>query len=183
MKLEDVLAKKRTTILKKWFDHVVDTYPTDTSRFLKSQKDPFANPVGNTTREGLGALFADLQKETLDLSAAAEHLDPIVRIRAVQHFSPGQATGFVFAIKPIVRGQLGELETDRELADGLAAFNGRVDQLCLIAFDCYMKCREKIYQIQASEQRNQFFKAFERAGLVTEIENGEPDPGKSDLTQ
>jgi hypothetical protein len=183
MKLEDVLAKKRATIVKKWFDHVVDTYPTDTSRFLKSQKDPFANPVGNTTREGLGALFADLQAETLDTAAAADHLDPIIRIRAVQHFSPGRATGFVFAIKSIVRGHLGGLGADRELADALAAFDGRVDQLCLIAFDCYMKCREKIYQIQASEQRNRFFKAFERAGLVTEIENGGPGSGKSDLTQ
>jgi len=34
---------------------VVDTYPADTSRFLKSQKDPFANPVGGATIQGLDA--------------------------------------------------------------------------------------------------------------------------------
>jgi len=63
MKLESVLVKKQTAIVKKWFDLVVDTYPADTSRFLKRQKDPFANPVGSTTLEGLNAIFTDLVGE------------------------------------------------------------------------------------------------------------------------
>ena len=40
---------------------VVDTYPADTSRFLKRQKDPFANPVGNTTLESLEAVVGELR--------------------------------------------------------------------------------------------------------------------------
>jgi hypothetical protein len=183
MKLESVLAKKRTAIVKKWFDLVVDTYPADTSRFLKSQKDPFANPVGNATREGLAALLDELGRGRLDPTAAAGHLDPIIRIRAVQRFTPGQATGFVFSLKQFVRDHLAEAGADRELAGELAAFDARVDQLCLIAFDIYMKCREKIYQLQATEQKDRYFKAFKRAGLVTDIGDGEPTPGDPDLTQ
>jgi hypothetical protein len=182
MKLESVLAQKRSAIVKKWFDLVVDTYPPDTSRFLKSQKDPFANPVGNTTREGLAGLVADLAKEP-DPEAAAGHLDPIIRIRAVQKFTPAEATGFVFSLKQIIRDQIGAAAADSEMQAGLAALDARIDQLCLIAFDIYMKCREKIFQIQADEQRNRIFKAFQRAGLVTEIGDGEPDSGDSDLTQ
>jgi hypothetical protein len=182
MKLESVLAQKQSAIVKKWFDLVVDTYPPDTSRFLKSQKDPFANPVGSTTREGLAGLIAGLAKEP-DPVAAAGHLDPIIRIRAVQNFTPGQATGFVFSLKQIIRGQMGDAAADSDMQAELAALDARVDQLCLIAFDIYVKCREKIFQIQANEQRNRFFKAFQRAGLVTEIGDGEPNPGNSDLTQ
>jgi hypothetical protein len=177
MKLDSVLAQKQTAIVKKWFDFVVDTYPPDTSRFLKSQKDPFANPVGSTTREGLSGLVAGLAKE-LDPEAAEGHLDPIIRIRAVQNFTPAKATGFVLSLK-----QIGGAASDSEMQADLAAFDARVDQLCLLAFDIYVKCREKIFQIQANEQRNRFFKAFERAGLVTEIGDGEPSPGNSDLTQ
>ena len=182
MKLESVLEKKQTAIVKKWFDLVVDTYPADTSRFLKRQKDPFANPVGSTTFEGLKSLFTDLMQE-LDPESAAGHNDPIIRIRAVQNFTPGQATGFVLSLKKIVRDQLGDRAGDPEQMRELEAFETRVDQLCLIAFDIFVKCREKIYQIQANEQRNRFFKAFERAGLVSEIPEKETDPGKSDLTQ
>lgn len=182
MKLESVLLKRQTAIVKKWFDLVVDTYPADTSRFLKRQNDPFANPVGSTTLEGLKALFADLMKE-LEPESAAGHIDPIIRIRAVQNFTPGQATGFVLSLKKIVRDHLGGDAGDPERRRELEAFDARVDQLCLIAFDIFVKCREKIFQIQATEQRNRFFKAFERAGLVSEIPEHETDPGKSDLTQ
>lgn len=182
MKLESVLAKKHSAIVKKWFDHVVDTYPADTSRFLKSQKDPFANPVGSTTREGLSALFADLSGN-LDPEAAAGHLDPIIRIRAVQNFTPAQATGFVFSLKQIVRDHLSAGAGDSELQSGLAEFDARVDQLGLIAFDIYVQCREKIFRIQATEQRNRFFKAFHRAGLITDVDEDDPNPGRSDLTQ
>ncbi len=182
MKLESVLVQKQSAIVKKWFDFVVDTYPADTSRFLKRQKDPFANPVGNTTRQSLSALLDGLLKAP-DPDAAAGHLDPIIRIRAVQNFTPSRATGFVLALKQIVREQAGKAAGDGELQAGLADFDDRVDQLCLIAFDIYVKCREKIFQIQATEQRNRVFKAFERAGLVTDIGECEPKPGKSDLTQ
>jgi hypothetical protein len=182
MKLESVLLKKQTAIVKKWFDLVVDTYPSDTSRFLKRQKDPFAIPVGSTTLEGLNAIFADLMGE-LKPESAMGHIDPIIRIRAVQNFTPGQATGFVLSLKKIVRDQLGDDSGDPERRGELEAFDARVDQLCLIAFDVFVKCREKIFQIQATEQRNRFFKAFERAGLVSEIPEKETDSGKSDLTQ
>ena len=182
MKLESVLSKKQTAIVKKWFDLVVETYPADTSRFLKSQKDPFANPVGSTTLEGLKALLVDLMGE-LDPETAAGHIDPIIRIRAVQQFTPGQATGFVLSLKQIVRDQLGAEAGAAERRHELEAFDARVDQLCLIAFDVFVQCREKIFQIQATEQRNLFFKAFERAGLISEIPEKETDPGKSDVNQ
>jgi len=57
MKLEKLLSQHKTALIKRWFDEVVRTYPVGTAKFLKQQKDPFANPVGRTTLNGLEALF------------------------------------------------------------------------------------------------------------------------------
>jgi len=45
MRLEELLAQKKTAVIDKWFDVVAETYPADTAIFIKRQKDPFANPV------------------------------------------------------------------------------------------------------------------------------------------
>ena len=57
MRLNNLLAQRKTAIIKKWFALAIETYPSDTANFLKSQKDPFANPVGRTIYRGLEALF------------------------------------------------------------------------------------------------------------------------------
>jgi hypothetical protein len=168
MGVENLLATHKAVILKKWFDHVVNTYPPDTARFLKHQKDPFGNPVGAATHKGLDALLDTLASST-EASAVAAHFDPIIRIRAVQNFSPSQAVGFVFFLKGIVRETLGPKLAEKGGADQMADLEMRIDRLALIAFDVYMRCREKIYELRANEARNRFFKAFERAGLITEL--------------
>jgi hypothetical protein len=38
-----------------------------------------------------------------------------------------------------------------------------------------MQCREKIYELKANEMKNRTFRAFERAGLVSEMPEVEPD--------
>ena len=50
------LAAKKQDILNSWFQATVDSYPAETARFIKSQKDPFANPVGQTTHQSLDTL-------------------------------------------------------------------------------------------------------------------------------
>jgi myo-inositol catabolism protein IolC len=56
---------------------------------------------------------------------------------------------------------------DNQIAAELLKLESKIDQLCLMAFDIYMQCREKIYQISANETRNRTFRAFERAGLIS----------------
>ena len=83
MRLENILEQKKALVLKKWFELVVQTYPADTSNFMKTQKDPFSNPVGKTFSRGLEALF-DLMLTGWDAEAVSSFLDPMIRIRAVQ---------------------------------------------------------------------------------------------------
>ncbi len=161
--LKDILKSKRSEILKSWSQYIRDTYPPETSRFLHSQPNEFANPVGAAIGRVTDQLFDFLVEKDLPWEKAAHVLDDVVRLRAVQEFSPSHAVGFIFLLKRAVRNAvLGELQA-KELWPDLLAFESKVDNLALTAFDLYMKCREKIYELRATEIRNRTSRILERA--------------------
>ena len=174
MRLNNLLAQRKTAIIKNWFTLTVETYPPDTASFLKRQKDPFANPVGRTVSLGLEALFNELLKE-MDYEIITSFLDPIIRIRAIQNFSPSQAVSFIFLLKKAIRENTKKEVPEEQLFNELLLFESKIDQLVMIAFNLYMQCKEKIYDLKANEMRNTTYKAFKRAGLVREMPVDEPD--------
>ena len=162
-------------MISKWFEALINTYPPDTSRFLKRQKDAFANPVGQTSLKALETLF-DIFLTDMDHDSVVACLDPVIRIRAIQTmFSPSQVVGFIFSLKKILRTELKKELNDIAILKELHEFDLKIDDIVLIAFDIFMGCREKIYEIKANEERNKIYKAFARAGLVAEIPEKEPD--------
>jgi len=178
MGLEGLLEKHKRTIVNKWFDLVARTYPPDTAQFLKRQKDPFANPVGRTTFKGLEGMYDQLMGK-MDDEAIVPFLDPIIRIRAVQSFTPSKAAGFVFSLKSIVRETVGGQLREKEELKELAALDERIDRIGLLAFDIYMRCREQVYRLKANEIRNRVFSAFHRAGLVADTPEDGPETNKT----
>jgi hypothetical protein len=166
--LKNQLMAKKSAILKKWFDAVADTYPDNTSNFLKKQKAQFTNPVGHTLAEGLEGLFEALLKGVIP-DTVSTFLDSIIRIRAIQEFTPSEAVSFVFLLKKIVRQELGaENLQQQRLSEELAAFDSSVDDLALYSFDIYMKCREKIYDLKANEARSMTFRLLQQAKLIVD---------------
>jgi hypothetical protein len=163
--LEKILKKNKAAIAEQWFNLAAQTYAIDTAQFLKSQTDPFANPVGNAMMTGLVGVLEQLI-HTMDPKALHSHLDSIIRIRAVQDFTPSQATAFILSFKKVLRDHLSKELQDSRLAVEFIELESKIDQICLMAFDIYMQCREKVYQISANETRKRTFKAFERAGLI-----------------
>jgi hypothetical protein len=175
---QKLIKQEKATILQKWFVLAIQAYDPDTAKFLKNQKDQFANPVGNNTLKGLQGLLDQLL-DNLEPKTVISYLDPIIRIRAVQAFTPSQATAFVLSLKTVLRETLGKkLRDDQMIADFLE-FESKIDRLCLMAFDIYMECKEKIYQISANETRNRTFSAFERAGLISEATQDHPKKKKT----
>jgi hypothetical protein len=166
-RLKGLIEDRKDHIIKEWFDAAVQTYAPDTAAFVKGQKDPFANPVGSTTIKSIRFLLEQLLEDA-NHQALSDGLDSIIRIRAVQNFTPSQATAFIFSLKTILRNTLKKELQDIQLAKEFLAFESKIDELCLLAFDVYMACREKVYQIGANETRNTIFSAFERAGLVAD---------------
>jgi len=167
IKLTNLLLQKRSTILQKWFHLILETYPADTQRFLKEQKNRFANPVGSTIFHGIEGLFEELLRG-MDCEKLLPFLDNIIRIRAVQDFSPSQAIVFIPLLKKIIREELESEIRENRLLEELLEFESRIDQLALQAFDIYMRCREKVYEIQAKELRNRSSKLLERINLIHE---------------
>jgi hypothetical protein len=169
--LVKIIERKKAAIVKKWFDLTTQTYAPDTAEFLKSKTDPFANPVGGSILSGLDGLLDQLIND-MDPQTISLCLDPIIRIRAVQNFTPSQAVAFILSLKKALRMSLTKELRDIRNVTELLDLESKIDRLCLMAFDTYMQCREKIYQLSANEMKNRTFRAFERAGLVSEKAEG-----------
>ena len=148
MNLETLLAPKKKAITQKWIAQVLDSYGSP--EFFKRQKDRFANPIGATVSEGLQDLYGILLAER-DLRDAAGPLENIIKIRAVQDFTPSQAVSFVYLLKSIVREELAREKNREDIQAGLSALEARIDKVALMAFDFYMDCRERLHKIRVNE--------------------------------
>lgn len=165
--LERLLMGKKPEILRKWRESVIETYPVDARRFLSRIDDQFGNPVGYTIARAI-EVFCDELLGEFKPEVFASHLDEIVRIRAVQDFSPAQAIGFIFNLKRIVREEIEE-ELNKEEIKDLYELDSRIDALALMAFNKYMECREKVYDVRLNEMRNLSMKMLERMNAKREL--------------
>ena len=90
-----------------------------------------------------------------------------VRIRAVQDLSASEAVGFVFLLKQAVRDVLPGKH-------GLSGLHDRIDRLTLEAFDRFVACREKIYELRMREVRNRTLALERLMAGGTEQRDGPP---------
>jgi len=171
MGLESLLVRNKRTILDKWFNFLSATYPADTAEFLRRTGDPFSNPIGSSARSGLEAIFDELLGG-MDPRPLSDFLDPIIRIRAVQSFTPSQAVGFIFSLKTAIRDVLGEAALSQPLFSELQEFELRIDELALLGFNLYMECREKLFQLKEEEMKTRAILLLAEAGAI----HGKPGP-------
>lgn len=153
MQLYDLLIEKKGPILNKWIDLVLASYPADASKIFKKQKDRFANPVGYNVSHCLTELYAALVDKT-DLETVVPVLEELVKVRAVQTFSPSDAISFVYIFKQVIKEQC-----DKEGIDSLDLkewfeFESRIDVVAYTVFDLYMASRERLYQIRINELKS-----------------------------
>jgi hypothetical protein len=153
MNLNHLLAKKKKAILHQWFDRTLRTYPIDMQVFFRQHGDPFANPVGSTIFAGLDGLLGELLRKG-DPEKTRSLLDSILRIRAIQDFPPSQAVVFLPLLKGILKEEIGEEVRQNQLYEEWLALESRIDDFLLLAFDIYMKCREKIFQLKTQDLRS-----------------------------
>lgn len=173
MQFEKILTQKKDTIIKSWIDMVASSYAPDTAHFIRSRKDRFANPIGSTITTGLTGIFEQLLSSP-EQEKVREYLDPIIRVRAIQNFTPSQSTAFILVLKNIVRDNLKKELANKHTAKAFTDFEAKVDAICLLAFDIYMECREKIYELKTNTERDKIYKAFERAGIVQNEPENKP---------
>lgn len=178
--LESLLSQKKSAIVKKWFDAILETYPADTAKFFKAQKNQFANPVGSMISEGIEGLFEGILNR-MDPEKVSPFLDKVIRIRAVQDLTPTQAIAFVFVLKRLIREELESDIQKHQLSDELLFIESRIDDLALLSFDIYMKCREQVYELRATEWKNRLFRLLQKTNMIGEIPEEHPDPKDTNI--
>jgi len=147
MNLIQSLTAKKAAILRKWADAVFDTYPGDTAAFLQKEQDRFANPVGYATRISLEKILDGLLTGS-DIHALSAYIEDIIKIRAVQDFSPPQAASFPLLLKKVI---IDEIKIAQVPAGEWIDLETRIDSLTLSAFEIYAKMQEKMHHIRMKE--------------------------------
>jgi hypothetical protein len=174
MNLKNLLTDRRSNIIKKWRNLTIASYPGDTQRFLKKEKNRFANPVGRTISEAVEILYDELLKGG-DTESVSSALDRIIRIRAVQDLKPSQAIGFIIQLKGIIGEELQAVAQENGLSEEIQALESTIDNMALMAFDIYTQCRQKIYEIRVSEVQSQVSGLLRRANLSIRTPEQTPD--------
>ncbi len=177
MMLEDLLKQEREAILEAWRQVIRDSYPQETARFLLREQDQFANPVGHFIRSGTESVLDQILGD-MDGDVIRATLDPLVRIRAVQDFKPCDALRFIFDLKQVVRDRV---SPDMGLEKGaweLLEFESRIDRLALLAFEMYVRCRDRIGEIQVESIKRRYAVILKRMNMLdadpdAEVELGE----------
>ena len=173
--LDRLLLQKKAVIVERWRLLILDTYPADSSRLFKQEKDRFANPIGSIISAGIETLYDELVGE-MNPQKLFNCLDSIIRVRAVQDFSPSDTIAFILLLKRVVREELGGEIKERRLFEEILEFESRIDDMMLLTLDVYMKCREQIHEIRIKELKK------ERDGVLrllarTNSKDEEPSKG------
>jgi len=175
--LRDVLQAHRSEALDRWRGFLLDSYPEEAARFFRREKDRFKNPVGQSIHRATETLFDGVLLER-DAEGVPEALESLVRIRAVQDFSPSEAVAFVFLLKRAVREVLAGASEERPPDATLSDLDARVDALALAAFETYTRCREELFEIRLRSSQRRVAVLLERYGR--EVPEGEPADNKEE---
>jgi len=163
----EIIRARHAEILKEWINCLFDSYPEDGAKFFREKKNQFTNPVGHIFRTRLGEAFSELVFKK-DNAALKESLDEIIRIRAVQDFTPADALSFILDLKGIIRAYcLKEIEK-QGLLEELWHMDARIDEACLIAFNIYSSCRQELADIKVNEFKSNVAYLLKKHNLLVE---------------
>lgn len=149
------ISEQKEQILSSWFEEFLKAYPPEAAVYFRNTDNSFGNPVGYTAYQSMLNILDALLKAEDPLSA----LDDLIHIQASQAFLPSQALAFILALKNIVGSNLSDAAYQSEEFQN---FNSSVDNLLLAAFDKYLACREKIFDLKVKEATRQMQRILER---------------------
>jgi hypothetical protein len=175
MTLRELLRKNRSAIVKSWREYALSDYKDDATRFFRSERDRFANPVGHAIRSGTDAIFDGILDD-MSAEQVCAHLDDIIKARAIQDLSPSQAVSFVFGLKWAIRREIGGEVAEPGMAAELAQIDAQIDQIALFAFDIYTRCREKVAELRINEVKRSVAGVMERLGVKPPEDEGAGEP-------
>lgn len=96
--LTDYLQQEKSVIFDQWFNLIMTTYSELTVKLWGTNNDPFTNPVRYHFRIAMRGILNALSggNSVPEMKGIAPLLDEIVRIRAIQDFTPSKASFYLF---------------------------------------------------------------------------------------
>ena len=146
------LLERKSAIAEGWLRQILETYPCEATAFLLNQKDRFANPIGSTFSNAIGPILDELFGEG-DPEQVRSSIDEIIRIRAVQDFMSSDAASVFFLLKRVIRDEIEQQKDGRGRMgiEDILFLESKIDRFALAAFDAYMRCRERIWEIRFND--------------------------------
>ena len=175
MSIGDLLRERQDAIVERWAEAVFSSYHKDAAVLFQKQQDPFANPVGKSVRDGTRGLFRVIL-DGMNPEELRTHLDEIIRVRAIQQFSPSEALSFVFSLRSILRTVVPELDSDPQLRNDATELDKTIDEVALAAFEMYSERREEVAQLRIKEVKRQMGWVFEKINQRDVAAPETPDP-------
>ena len=134
--LQQHLKQNKDSITARWIDQTINTYGPEMVRFLKQEKDQFANPVRNTIVTSLKDILEGILNSK-NIDELYPELEEIVKLRAVQDFSPSSALSFLFSLKNIIRDEVNSTDQIEITSTEMQVMDDKIDTLLKMAFDIY----------------------------------------------
>ena len=166
-RLNQFMQKTDEELQMQWFEQAIAAYPAEAHKYFVKVKNEFTNPVGSNIYRSLGHLLEELSGER-DADQLYQHLEMILKIRAVQDLKPSKALAFLPSLKNLIQTvfqdeiKSGEI-SQKELADLFTD----IDTLMLIAFDLYSESKEMLYNLRIA-QIKETNDILQRANLLNE---------------
>ena len=160
--IREILNNKKSLIVRSWTELIFNSYPAEAANFLVTKKNQFSNPIGYTVTTNAEKIFDELITDC-DFEKIKLLLDDIIKMRAVQSFSPSQAVNFLLDLKKAIRDECQNELLNKNVSDELSNFELLIDKMLIIGFELYMEAREKVFEIRVNEIKSRSYKALENA--------------------
>ena len=158
MQIATLLSQKKAAILGRWLTMIYESYPPETAIFLRKEKNRFDNPAGYRISEGLEGLYGALLQE-MERDQVLTCLDEIIRIRALQNFTPSQALAFIFLLKNCHPRGTGRRNPERKPGGGAPGSGVQNRRAGLVGIRC-------LHQAPGKDLRNQGRRGEEKSQRV-----------------
>ena len=172
--LTGFIARNISSIRRRWHGSVLASYPPETAKLLGSGKGQFSNPVGHTLNAAIDDVLEGLRSGA-PIPDIAPALHNLIRIKAVQGFTPSDAVSIVLMLKHAVRDELARSPHEFQGAEGtiLNELDPMIDELLCSCFDLYVECRQKLSEIKEEELKRNLYMLLKKADMVDSSGQGD----------
>lgn len=179
MDIAKLCVERRDELVERWVGLFFASYPLDSKGFMRTNRDRFSNPVGETTRIAAAVLYDAVTGGDSDSDAVKQALHDLVWVRAVQDMPPSKAVGVLYLLKTLLRsGILPECMKDASSTKAVEAYllmESRIDTLAMMALDMYSDARERVFRVRVEEVKRSQSQVIRLAKLRREQEDPAPE--------